>query len=693
MTERRIVILARTSVAVGALMSLGGSAILVGLGHADIWWSSFAMAASILSVFFGVFVWLVIQGQPRNRLVWVMAVSASSAGLFTALCGTAVLLVADDPSLVEMALKTAVAPVDLPEGVAWIRVISDSTGSLAFLLWLTLGLLLFPDGELPSQRWRWVARTVVAGLILMVVGWAWSARPWNTGLNDSGLLFNLALLVLTPLVVVCLVGLVIRFRGSTGASRQQFKWVVWGASLLVPAVVLSIILGGTRYQGFAYTVFVIAEAMALSAFGVAVGKYRLFDIDVVVNKTVVVGLLGLVLTAIYVVVVVVVGTLVGASAESELGLEVAATALVAIAFGPARRQAQQWANRAVYGRRVAPYDVLARFSHRAAEISDDELPGRIPRLVVDGTGAVSATLWLQSGAAYRAVASWPPQADMPEIPAEDSFEDPAGDYSLPVVHGGEPLGGLSLITVRGEVLPPAEEQLVANLVSGLGLALSNAELTGRLRDQVDRLQASRERILTAADEARRALELDLDSGPQQQLVALKVMLGPTRKQAEKAGATKTAAILAQLEADAGEAIQAVREFSGGVYPPLLEAEGLAVAVAQQTRKAAVPIAVHADGIGRYSREVEAAVYFTILEAVQNTAKYAGASTVTVALRHVEGTLEFEVVDDGAGFDPTTITSRSGLANMADRVDAVGGTWSLQSSPGSGTTVSGTVPVG
>jgi signal transduction histidine kinase len=171
------------------------------------------------------------------------------------------------------------------------------------------------------------------------------------------------------------------------------------------------------------------------------------------------------------------------------------------------------------------------------------------------------------------------------------------------------------------------------------------------------------------------------------------MLGPTRKQAEQAGATKTAELLAQLEVDAGEAIRAVREFSGGVYPPLLEAEGLEIALRQQAGKSTLPIAVEAKQVKRYAREVEAAVYFTVLEALQNAAKYAGASRVSVVLREADGEISFEVTDDGAGFDSATVAPGSGLANMADRLDALGGRVSLVSAPGSGTTVRGSAPVG
>jgi signal transduction histidine kinase len=152
-------------------------------------------------------------------------------------------------------------------------------------------------------------------------------------------------------------------------------------------------------------------------------------------------------------------------------------------------------------------------------------------------------------------------------------------------------------------------------------------------------------------------------------------------------------MLAELERDAGEAITAVREFSGGVYPALLEAEGLAVALVDQARKAALPIAIDVDGVGRYSREVEAAVYFAILEALQNSAKYADASGAQVTLADSGGHLSFEVSDDGVGFELDSVVVRSGLTNMIDRLDAVSGNLEIESSPGSGTVVRGAVPVG
>ena len=691
MSDRTVARLLRVMVVIGGGLAVIGSAMVIAIGHAGPWWSEFYAFIALFSVFFAVFGWLVIPQQPRNAVVWTMAASAFLGGLTVAgLAGAAVLV--DDANLV---FGGSVVPAELPGSAAWILAFTGWAALGSVFPPVTFGLLLFPDGKLPSPRWRWVGVLAAFGILVTTGSEAWGYRPGSTvpiEVVEEGALLNAGVLALMLATILSLVALIGRFRRSSGDTREQFKWVVWGASIFVVVLIAIITVEGTQYEGLSLGPLMAATAVFLASYGIAVGRYRLYDIDLVINKTLVVGALALALGATYVAVVAGAGWLLGSGGETEFGLQVAATALVAIAFQPLRRRAQQWANRAVYGQRATPYEVLARFSHRAAEASDDELLARIPRLIVDGTGAVEAALWVRADEGFRAAATWPESAERSEILALDSFEDLDADYSLPVFHDGDLLGGLSLVKTRGEALPPAEEQLVENLAAGMGLALRNAGLTSQLREQVAELEASRERILAAADEARRALEHDLDSGPQQQLVALKVMLGPTRKQAAQTGATKTAEVLTQLEADAGEAIRAVREFSGGVYPPLLEAEGLAVAIAHQTQRAPLPVAVVADGLGRYSSEIEAAVYFTILEALQNIAKYAGASTVSVVLRQADGELSFEATDDGSGFDPSTVTAGSGLANMADRLDAVGGTWSVESALGSGTTVRGAVPI-
>ncbi|MBT8215647.1 MAG: hypothetical protein KJO17_02210, partial [Acidimicrobiia bacterium] len=474
-------------------------------------------------------------------------------------------------------------------------------------------------------------------------------------------------------------------RASGGAERLQYRWVTWALALLVLQTLFGFFVPGDL--GPLVSTLVIANIAV--AFGIAITKYGLYNIDVVVSRSFTYGALAAFIAGVYVAVVVGVGEVIGSDAS--FGLSIAATILVAILFQPVRRRVSRWANRLVYGKRATPYEVLVQFSRRSSELPDEELLDRVPHLIVEGTGASRATLWVKTGAGFRTAAQWPEDEPARTFRA-NRFGDPEADFSLPIFHDGDLLGGISLEKQPGETVTPVEETLLGNLASGLGLALRNARLTAQLRRQVDELEASRERVLAAADEARRGLEKDLDSGPQQQLVALKVKLGPTRKLAERAGAEKTAALLAQLEVDAGDAIQAVRDFAGGIYPPLLEAEGLSVAITQQARKAALPVRVHSNGVGRFPRDIEAAVYFAVMEALQNTAKYADAGSASVTLAADGGALAFEVRDDGRGFDLATVDGGAGLTGMADRLDTIGGRLHIDAAPGRGTVVSGSIPL-
>jgi signal transduction histidine kinase len=596
------------------------------------------------------------------------------------------------------------------QGFGWLDGWAAGIGaalSTAGVTLLALLLLVFPDGVLPSHRWRLGAVLVVTAaglggiLGLLVGGWGGSAEQtvfftpvYEATQGFTGAAVNVFFPLYTVSFGVAIASLVVRYRRGPALVQQQLKWLLVGMAVMVVALVPLVVTGDSAKVAIGWQAVLLAFGMASVplAIGIAVLRYRLYDLDLVISRSLTYGVLAVFIGAVYVGVVVGVGTVVGQGDRASFELSIVATAVVALAFQPVRRWVQRIANRLVFGERATPYEVLARFARRAAEASDDELLQRIPQLIVEGTGAAQAALWVRDEDRLRVAAAWPDGDVDRAIEDNPAFVDPSADRSLPVIHDGELLGGVSLITGRGETITPAEEALLAHLVDGLGLALRNAALTERLRRQVDELERSRDRVVTAADQARRSLEHDLDSGPQQQLVALKVKLGPIRKMAERAGAVKSAAVLAQLETAAGDAIRSVRDFAGGVYPPLLEAEGLVVAIGHQARKAGLHVSVEAEDIGRYPREVEAAVYFTVLEALQNTSKYADATQSVVSLRQDEAGLRFEIADDGRGFDSNAIERGAGLANMADRIDSVGGTLTIESAPGAGTTVAGRVPV-
>lgn len=258
-----------------------------------------------------------------------------------------------------------------------------------------------------------------------------------------------------------------------------------------------------------------------------------------------------------------------------------------------------------------------------------------------------------------------------------------------VRHQGDLLGALGVTKRSGESLTPVEEHLLNDLAGQAGLVLKNVGLTSDLQARLTELRASRQRLVTAQDEERRRLERNLHDGAQQHLVALKVKLGLAvmlmGRDPEKAQQT-----LSQLKSDADEALETLRDLARGIYPPLLADKGLQVALESQARKATVAVRVDADGLGRYSQEIEAAVYFCVLEALQNIQKYAHASAVVIRVREADGAIHFEVNDDGDGFDVATVTRGAGLTNMADRLDALGGALNITSSIGEGTTIAGSL---
>jgi signal transduction histidine kinase len=216
-------------------------------------------------------------------------------------------------------------------------------------------------------------------------------------------------------------------------------------------------------------------------------------------------------------------------------------------------------------------------------------------------------------------------------------------------------------------------------------------LTEQLKERMEELRASRQRIVAAADEERRRLERAVHDGAQEQLTALSVKAKLAEDLAER-DPEEARGLVEQLQAGAGEALENLRDLARGVYPPLLADRGLPAALEAQARKLPFPAVVEADGIGRYPQGSEAAIYFCVLEALQNVAKYSGASNVVVRVEERDDRLTFTVTDDGIGFDPGRTGYGTGLQSMADRLAALDGELLVRSTPGKGATVAGRLPV-
>jgi signal transduction histidine kinase len=234
--------------------------------------------------------------------------------------------------------------------------------------------------------------------------------------------------------------------------------------------------------------------------------------------------------------------------------------------------------------------------------------------------------------------------------------------------------------------------LVQGAASYALAALENDRLVGQLRASLDELSQSRARIVAVGDRERRRIERDLHDGAQQRLVALRVRLSLVAERLDKESPGSARAIR-ELEGQVDKTIDDVRSFARGIYPSLLAERGLTEALRAAGRSAPMPTLVDAASIGRYPPEIEATVYFSCMEALQNAAKHAhGATGVTITLTH-NPHLRFEVRDDGSGFDPAHTNGGAGITNLRDRLSAVGGELHVESSPGHGTRVTGVIPAG
>jgi signal transduction histidine kinase len=593
-----------------------------------------------------------------------------------------------------------------PPSVAWIVWLGAIFGELGFLF--ALAVLLFPDGRPPSPRWRVVAWLIVAGealLILMAVTSAAALRAQNSAVLLSPVrlipdsladqVINAVQTAFIPLCLAAAAGLAARYRRANPDVRHQIKWVAYAGVLTAVALLICGLVFGNPLGAL----LAVGPLIPVAA-GIAIFKYRLYDIDVVISKTIVYGSLAAFITLVYVVIVAGIGSLgpgfLQAGSRPNLGLSILATAVVAVAFQPVRERVQRLANRLVFGKRATPYEALSEFAGRmgGTYATEDAFP-RMARVLAEGTGAARAVVWLKDGAELAAGACWPADGAPPARAGFTGGEAPAitgTDRVALVYHRGEALGALSVAKRPGETLTPIEDKLMADLAAQAGLVLHNIGLTQQLQARLTELRASRLRIVAAADDQRRRIERDIHDGAQQQLLAIAGTLALAESMAGQDD-ERERALVAQLKDETSGALETLRELARGIYPPLLADQGLTAAVATQASKAPVPVEVDADGIGRYPAEIETAIYFCCVEALQNAARHAPGSAVRISLTGDRGRVRFTVTDDGPGFDPAAPVTGSGLRNMSDRLTALGGSCQVDSRPGRGTTVTGRIGFG
>jgi signal transduction histidine kinase len=548
----------------------------------------------------------------------------------------------------------------LPSGYGWI-----------------LTFLLFPDGRLPGGKWRVVPWLGAAGLVLAVPGWSLSpdrGREFASGHNPlavdalpTGALLAVGMTLFLGAFAASAASLVVRFRRARGVERQQLKWFTFAAAVSVVALTASFALWDvTRLAGVLAALGLMTLPVAAC---VAILRYRLYDIDVIVDRTVVYAAVTALLAAAYGATTLVLGTTLGRGSG---WVTATATLVVAVGFRPLRGAMQDVVDRRFHRARYRAVRRMTEFLEelRAGHAAPEEVEGVLRELA--GDPRLGLLVFLPESRLY---------VDVNGVPAP-TFND-ATRERLEVERGGRPLG----IVVHGA--PRENPALLRSVVEAGGLAIEITRLHVELRRQLAEVRASRARIVHAVTEERRRLERDLHDGAQQRLVSIGLALRHAQHELHTANVEDANRTLDEAVREVTTAIDELRELARGLPPAQLDA-GLAPAFRDLARRAPVPVRVRAPR-ERFDRGIEGAAYFIGCEGLTNAVKHAHATTIELSAGCEGGRLIVTVTDDGIG--GAAAVHGSGLSGLTDRVAALGGVLTIVSPPGAGTTLTAELPCG
>jgi signal transduction histidine kinase len=617
---------------------------------------------------------LVASRQPRNPIGWIFSTEGVLYGL---------VILATSYSMAGQSGEANLPGIEIAQWLSlWIWI-------PATMLPLTFLLLLFPDGRLPSAHWRPIAWSAGLGLALYIVSTALHPRPPtnpNPRLNPfgipgiAGVLDQLGI-VIFPLLMVGIFGtlaaLVVRFRRSRGIEREQLKWLAYGGMLAILGISAMAAWSAFRpddpvvYQWTLTGVWVGLTVIAIAA-GIAILRHRLYDIDILINRTLVYGALSAGVVAIYVLLVGALGALFQSSGNLVLAL--LATGLVAILFQPLRARLQRGVNRLMYGERDDPYAVLSRLSQ---QLKTTLAPTAVLPNIVE---AVAQALKLP----YVALALT--YGNRLEIAA--AYGRPSGDpVPLPLVYQAETVGQL-LVAPRapGEAFTPSERRLLEEIAVQASVAAHAVRLTADL-------QRSRERLITAREEERRRLRRDLHDGLGPQLASLRLTLAAALELLRH-DVDAAERLLQELAIHTQAAITDIRRVVYDLRPPALDDLGLVLAVREQAahyRQAGLQITIDApEQLPPLPAAVEVAAYRIVQEALTNVVRHAQARTCAVCLT-LGDALDVQIRDDGVGLPPGR-RAGVGLTSMRERTAELGGTYQIESMPGEGTCIHARLPL-
>ncbi|MFC7492728.1 MULTISPECIES: sensor histidine kinase [unclassified Nocardioides] len=621
-------------------------------------------APSVAGVAFAVTGGVLAARRPRSVPGWLLI-----------LAGVALSVSSLASDWAHRALVTA--PGSLPGGEAalWVGSWAWAAG---YCVAATLLPLRLPDGARPRGAWRVVWWVAVVVTVLAPIGWAVTPYdrmdqppldPMPPGVTSpAGLDVGPTLLAaLLPLVMLCalagLVSLVLRLRASVGEERQQLKWVVYGGVLSILLLALGQVVseaGSDLLLGISMLPLPLGIAMA----GL---RYRLWDVDHVIRRTLTYAVLTGLVVAMYAAAVLLLGDALG----DRTGAPLLATVVVALTAEPARQRVQRLVDRVTRGDRADPYGALVRLS------------GRLEAAAAEPAGAEALT---RVAEAVRHALQLPwATVDVLDGPSASSGTVTGDGVEVPLVHGGQLVGHLVVGPRRADrALSAGDLRLLDDLARPVAVAAHAAHLR-------DALQTSRERLVMAREEERRRLRHDLhdDLGPV--LAAVALQLGEVRSQI---GDHPVAPLAARAESLLTGAVATVRRIVDGLRPAALDELGLAEALhaaAEGFEAGGLEVDVEVRGELRdLPAAVEVAALRIATEALSNAARHAGAGRVRLGVERLPRTVEVTVADDGRGLADAAEPG-VGLVSMRERAEELGGGCTVTTGPGGGTVVVAWLP--
>lgn len=617
---------------------------------------------------------LIVSRDPRHPVGWLLNAGLAAAAIdMFALGYSSYAIQAYAGSLPGMGLA-----------LVWLKLSGFPFAATA----LPLMLLLFPDGRLPSPRWRVLAWAAVGTLVLYLLVQAFEPGPVAThsdiylvnplGVSRSRWAFLKPLLwIAYGLLALCnaaaLASLILRLRRAGPDERQQIKWLLYPAGLFlifIPLLALGELTANGLILGISIAVGLPAIAGMIIGPTLAVFKYRLYDIDIIANRTLVYGALTACVVGIYALIVGGVGALV--QAEGSLLLGLVATGLIAVLFQPLRERLQRAVNRLMFGDRDEPFEALARLGRRLEGIFSPEMVyPTIVETVAQALKLPYAAIAVERGEAFEIMEAYGNINQEPEV--------------YPLIHQGQVVGRLLVGRWSpDENFTAADERLLRGFARQAGAVVHAVQLMADL-------QRSRQKLVAAREEERLRLRRDLHDGLGPALASVVWQTDSARDLVHSDPSAAVELLGSSIE-QAQAALKDIRRLVYGLRPPALDELGLVGALeqaSQQHLRTVVTVESRAP-LPPLPAAVEVAAYRIVQEALKNAVHHAQAEHCAVRLE-IDGGLRLTVRDDGSGL-PQGVTPGVGLVSMRERAEELGGTFAIHPRPEGGTEVDVSLPL-